>query len=211
MQIDYIDIHTHHAARASVRSIRNYSAIESPAIFEAWHSTGLHPYDVSLESLSKIDTLLDSQPVAIGEIGLDYAHSSDKTLQINAFERQVALAEQHRLPLIIHSVRALEDTLAVLRNTTVPVIIHGFTGHYSTARRFLDRGYYLSFGIRTMRSPKTIEVLKSAPRDRIFFETDDADIEISQLYTIFAELLGQEIGSLEQQTSVNLNTIFTSK
>lgn len=208
MQIEYFDIHTHGENRPSVRAIRNYSAIERPAFFAPLHSVGLHPYEVSLKTLASIDALLLSAPVAIGETGLDYACGVDRALQRRAFELQVSLAETHRLPLIVHSVHAVDDTLAVLSGVNVPVVIHGFTGHYAVARRFLDRGYYLSFGARTLGSPKTIEALKSSPRDRVFFETDAAQVEISELYTIFAELLAVEKGVLGRQIANNFNTLF---
>lgn len=205
---DYIDIHTHSASREDVCSIRNYSAIEQCAIFEPRHSIGLHPYDVDLDSFSSLDSLLDSKPMAIGETGLDYSKDIDKQLQIKAFEAQVQIASTNSLPLIIHCVRAIDPTLAILKNTNTPIIIHGFTGHYSTAKRFIDRGYFLSFGARTMLSPKTIETLKSIPQDRVFIETDDAQIQIQQLYTIFAEFLGTSVDGLKQQMYNNFNTIF---
>lgn len=208
MQTEYIDIHTHGSFKAGIYSIRNYSAIETTDTFESRHSIGLHPYDVKEDNLACLDTLLDSLPMAIGETGLDYSRDTDKSLQIRAFQAQIALASSNKLPLIVHSVRAVEDTLSVLKSCLSPVIIHGFTGHYSTAKHFIDRGYFLSFGARTISSPKTIEALKTMPQDRIFIETDDAEIEIQQLYAIFAELLGEDLEKLKQQIYNNFTSIF---
>ncbi|MFI3266849.1 MAG: TatD family hydrolase [Rikenellaceae bacterium] len=208
MQIPYINIHTHTTSGAEVIDIFNYSPLKSVSQFISPHSIGLHPKDAALASTETLDTLLQSKPLAIGEIGLDYSIEIDKALQIEAFEKQVDIASKNHLPIIIHTVRAIEPTLYILSRATTPIIIHGFVGHAQTVKRFLDQGHYISFGHRTMLSPKSLEALKFVPKDRLFIETDAHDISIKQLYAIFAQTLEMDIEVLKQQTYNNFNTIF---
>ena len=69
------------------------------------------------------------------------------------------------------------------------VLLHGFVGSVEQAKRAFDRGYFLSFGSRSLRSPRTVEVIRQAPIGQIFVESDDdPECDIVALYNEVAEL-----------------------
>jgi TatD DNase family protein len=114
--------------------------------------------------------------LGIGEIGLDYywmTHSREA--QIEAFEKQLAIARAHDLYVIIHSRDAMEDTIAVLRNHDVEkCILHCFGGTKKDAEILLDMGYYISFAGNVTFKKATVlqEAAAYVPVDRILLETD---------------------------------------
>jgi TatD DNase family protein len=144
---------------------------------DVWATVGLHPHD-AVNGVESIVPLLDRpKVVAVGECGLDYHYDhSPRPVQREAFAAQIALAHTRRLPLVIHTRAAWDDTFAVLAAEGVPAstIFHCFTGGPEEARRCLDLGAFLSFsGIVTF---KTADDLRAAaalcPTDRLLVETD---------------------------------------
>jgi TatD DNase family protein len=115
--------------------------------------------------------------VAIGECGLDfyYDHSA-RDVQRDVFARHIELANRARLPLVIHTRNAWDDTFDVLDAEGMPerTIFHCFTGSANEARACVERGAYLSFsGIVTFGNAEDIrEAARWCPRDRIVIETD---------------------------------------
>jgi TatD DNase family protein len=154
-------------------------AQQHPFIFS---SIGVHPHEVKDITPATYDGLrsLAKQPkvVAYGEIGLDYHYNySPPEIQRQRFREQIALAREFRLPVIIHSRNAKEDTMAILREEKAGElggVIHCFTGDLEMAKAALDLGFLLSFsGIVTF--PKAIElqkVVQEMPLDRMLVETD---------------------------------------
>ena len=144
---------------------------------DVWATVGLHPHD-AVNGVESIVPLLDRpKVVAVGECGLDYHYDhSPRPVQREAFAAQIALAHARRLPLVIHTRAAWDDTFAVLAAEGVPAstIFHCFTGGPEEARRCLDLEAFLSFsGIVTF---KTADDLRAAaalcPADRLLVETD---------------------------------------
>jgi TatD DNase family protein len=119
-----------------------------------------------------------SEARAIGEIGLDYHYDfSPRDVQQEVFREQVRLARALKLPIVIHTREASDDTLAILRDEgggDVRGVFHCFTGDRALARAALDIGFHLSFaGIVTF--PKAAElrdVARDTPADRLLIETD---------------------------------------
>ncbi|MDP9069809.1 MAG: TatD family hydrolase [Actinomycetota bacterium] len=142
-----------------------------------WATVGLHPHDAS-KGVETIAPLLgEAKVVAVGECGLDYHYDhSPRPVQREVFAAQVALAQEHRLALVIHSREAWEDTFAVLEAEGVPerTVFHCFTGGPAHARRCLDLGAHLSFsGIVTFRSADDVRAAAAlCPLDRLLVETD---------------------------------------
>src|SRR4029079_12139397 len=99
---------------------------------------------------TRVSPAIASQPGAraVGEIGLDYHYDfAPRDAQHAVFRAQIALARQRRLPLVIHTREAEDDTFAILAEERAgegPVVFHCFTGNLATARRVLDAGYDLS-------------------------------------------------------------------
>jgi TatD DNase family protein len=146
---------------------------------EVWATVGLHPHDAS-EGVDSILALLDppsNRVVAVGECGLDYHYDfSPRPLQREAFGRQVRLAGELDLALVIHTREAWDDTFAILDREGVPerTVFHCFTGGPDEARRALDLGAWLSFsGIVTFRGADDVrEAARLCPPDRLLVETD---------------------------------------
>jgi TatD DNase family protein len=145
-------------------------------------TVGVHPHDANTadDALVSELTALSSTPdvVAIGEIGLDYHYDhSPRDVQKGVFRRFIALARERRLPIVVHTRSAPEDTLAILEEEQardVGGIIHCFSEDRAFAARALDLGFDISFsGIVTFKSATAIQdVARWAPEDRILLETD---------------------------------------
>jgi len=117
--------------------------------------------------------------VAIGEIGLDYYYDhSDRTCQREVFERQLQLAIELDLPIVVHTRDADADTEAILRNFMPGMrqrgVIHSFTSGMALAEYCLGEGFHLGFnGISTFnRADNVREVIAMTPLEQILFETD---------------------------------------
>ncbi|MBI2827952.1 MAG: TatD family hydrolase [Acidobacteria bacterium] len=115
---------------------------------------------------------------AIGEIGLDYHYAfSPRDVQQAVFREQIGLARRMRLPIVIHTREAEEDTFRILAEESsgeIRGVFHCFTGDRAMARRALDAGFHISLaGIVTF--PRAVElhgVAKVVPLDRLLIETD---------------------------------------
>jgi TatD DNase family protein len=142
-----------------------------------WATVGLHPHDASQGVDGIIGLLEAAEVVGIGECGLDYHYDhSPREVQREVFAAQVALANERRLALVIHTREAWDDTFAILGAEGVPerTVLHCFTGGPPEARRCLDLGTSLSFsGIVTFKTAGDVrEAAALAPLDRILVETD---------------------------------------
>lgn len=143
---------------------------------------GWHPVDaidMTEEDLSWIKELsFHEKVVAIGEMGLDYHwDKSPKDVQKEVFRKQIALAKEVNLPIIIHNRDATEDVVTILKEEgaeEVGGIMHCFTGSAEVARQCMDMNFYISFGgpvtFKNAKKPK--EVAKEIPNDRLLIETD---------------------------------------
>lgn len=145
-------------------------------------SIGVHPHEVRHIGDSWYDELrrlsANKKVVAFGEIGLDYHynHSSPKE-QRDRFREQLQLARELKLPVIIHTREAQEDTIAILREENASEmggVFHCFSGDAWLAKDALDLGFYLSFsGILTFQNASMLrQIAKNTPLDRVLIETD---------------------------------------
>lgn len=141
---------------------------------------GVHPVDIKKyndeveKELEKL-ALTEKKVVAIGEIGLDYHWMEDpEEVQKEGFRKQIELAERVKLPIVIHTREALQDTLDILREyKNVGGILHCYPGSYEAAKPFLDR-YYIGVGgtVTFKNNRKTKELVKELSLDKIVLETD---------------------------------------
>ncbi len=141
---------------------------------------GVHPHDASKatsETFVKLRELAAHPKVlAVGEIGLDYHYDfSPREVQREVFARQLELASEAELPVVIHTREAWDDTVALLREgVRNGGIMHCFTGDEQQAREALDLGMHLSFG-GVLTFPKADAVRQAAritPEERLLVETD---------------------------------------
>ncbi len=161
-----------------------FKAVELANRFEnVYASVGYHPYDIEGLTDQDIKILEDlciknKKIVAIGETGLDYYRDiTPKKLQWDFFEKQLDLAKKLKLPVIIHSRSANEDTIKILENH-FPFpdsgVLHCFGGDLPMMERAVEMGFYISFAgnITYPKAEKLREVLKKTPLDRLLLETD---------------------------------------
>lgn len=152
-------------------------AEENPWIYAA---VGTHPDDadhLSEDALNTYRQLAQSPKVmAIGEIGLDY-HYEDvpREMQKETFRRQMALAQELNLPVIVHEREAHEDGLKIVEEfPEVTGVFHCFSGSKEMAQWLVARGWYIGFtGVLTFKNARrAIETAEAIRRDRIVIETD---------------------------------------
>lgn len=113
--------------------------------------------------------------VAIGEIGLDYHYENyDKNRQLEVFERQIKLANELSLPVIVHLRDAIEDGINILKKLKPKGVVHCFSGSAETAKEVLNIGMYIGFtGVLTFKnSKKANKALDVIPIERLLLETD---------------------------------------
>ncbi|GLQ33232.1 TatD family hydrolase [Litoribrevibacter albus] len=148
---------------------------------------GIHPFFVDDDSLSDLPELernlisaeCDPSLVAVGEIGLDRFCDADYELQCRVFEAQLALALKLGLPVILHNRKSDQRILDAL--TRYPVkggVVHGFSGSYETAMRFIDRGFKIGIGgvVTWENARKVRDMVVRLPLDAIVLETDAPDM-----------------------------------
>ncbi|MGM0564678.1 MAG: TatD family hydrolase [Pseudomonadota bacterium] len=144
---------------------------------------GIHPheadhYNETVEARI-VEGLGEDKMVAVGEIGLDYFYDhSDREQQRRVFERQLELAAEHDLPVVIHTREADADTESILRNALPAMkrrgVIHSFTSGLALAEYCLGEGFNLGFnGICTFNKADNVrEVVAATPMDQLLLETD---------------------------------------
>ena len=179
-------------------------------------SMGLHPWFLDPtrfeEQLAAMQINAEKPEVlAIGECGLDKLTGTTWDLQLEAFRKQIMLAEQLKKPLIVHCVRAFQQVLSELKGVKVPVIFHGVNNKRSVLQPVIDSGHYLSFGKALLGNSESIrETFIATPLDKIFLETDDAAADIREIYK--SASLIKKIGEKEivLQLEKNFVTVFRS-
>ena len=147
---------------------------------------GIHPWFVdtlSDDTLAELEQWLRHFPnAAVGEIGLDGLRKPcDTHLQIEAFERQLALAIDLHRPVILHGARAWDPLLTHLRpyaDRLNGILIHGFSASLQLLRQFLDLGARISFGgpVCNPQSTRIRQAAQAVPSDRLLVETDAPDM-----------------------------------
>ena len=150
---------------------------------DVWATQGIHPHSASDYTDGTEDTILTNlqcnKVVAIGEIGLDYYYEhSEREIQKTVFEKQLKLASEVDLPVVIHTREADDDTIEILKKYSLALkkkgVIHSFTSTMKLAEFCLSEGFKLGFnGIATFKSAKNVhEVIERTPLDQIVLETD---------------------------------------
>lgn len=144
---------------------------------DVWATAGVHP-DAADQPLDWLDDVDWDGVVAVGETGLDYFHEDSPELrarQHTAFDRQMRIAREQALPVVIHTRSADADTRVMLtEHAGVTGVLHCFTESWELAKFGLDLGYYVSIsGIVTFKNADNVrEVARQIPMDRLLVETD---------------------------------------
>ncbi|MCR5156049.1 MAG: TatD family hydrolase [Butyrivibrio sp.] len=162
------------SSRSSLQLAHEYDFI--------YAAVGVHPSDTEELDDGKIEELRslsrDERCVAIGEIGLDYYWPEpDRDLQKVWFRKQIALAKEEKLPVVIHSRDAAADTLNILKEENAGVnggVVHCFSYSPEVAKQCVDMGLYIGVGgvITFKNGRKLKETVDILPLDNIIIETD---------------------------------------
>ncbi len=200
-------------------------------------SVGIHPHcaesaeiDAEIAELKKL-ALENKKVKAIGECGLDFGKTGEigdeeKKAQIALFEAQIFLAQELKMPLIIHCRNAHKEIAQMLQVSSFRfhgTVIHCFTGNWEDAKRYLDLGCFISFsGIVTFKKAEAIqEAATKMPLDRILVETDAPYLApephrgkrnepafIKNIIQSIADLRGASFADIETVTDQNARKIF---
>ena len=211
----YFNLHTHQSTnQTDVLELVN----QYPQEFDAsipFYSIGIHPLYIDesrLESDFKIvdEKLALSECLALGECGLDKRSETSFEVQQTVFERQLALAEKYRKPVVIHCVAAFQELIEIKKRLKikVPMIVHGFSKKIELAKQLIDNGFYVSFGKNLLRNPELESVFKSIPNDRFLLETDMVEEGIRAVYALAAKYKKLELSELKDIVSKNYTTVF---
>ncbi len=153
-------------------------ALENEMIYSA---IGFHPHEAHQAAANDYDQLAEwsqqEKVVAIGELGLDYYYDySPREQQQQVLIRQLDLARQVHLPIIVHDRDAHEDIFNIIKNEGKGLagVFHCFSGSWEMARQLLNLGFYLSFGgpVTFKNAVKVKGIVEKMPLDRLLIETD---------------------------------------
>lgn len=193
--MNYIDFHTHHSAP------QGCFALQQDVLTQ-----GVHPWTAAAPDALSFQP--DKNAWAIGECGLDKLCPVPMETQRAVFLHQIALSEERALPVVVHCVKALDEIVAMRRETKAkqPWIMHGFRGKPQQLQTLLNAGFYVSFGWHYNE-----ESVALCPLEKMLLETDDEDTaNIANLYRKVSERLGISEVELLKQMHANAHTLFKS-
>ena len=195
-------------------------------------SVGVHPHEVEKEGIITIDKLKDlargKKVIGIGETGLDYYYEhSPRDLQQESFINHIVVSRDLKLPTIVHTREADEDTIKILssemKKDEFPGLIHCFSGSEKLAKSSLDLGLYISIsGIITFKNSGDLrDIVKKVPLDRILVETDapflapvpmrgkkNEPAYVTYVVECLADLFGKSPSYIADKTTDNFLNLF---
>ncbi len=197
-------------------------------------TAGVHPNDAPKLDENTFNHLKDllqhPKVVAIGEIGLDYHWGVPKEMQEPLFRRQLEMAADAGMPIVIHTRDAWDDTLVILREQWAPMklpcVMHCFTGDARQAEECLELGFHLAFGgVATFPKSDSIrEAARITPSNRLLLETDAPYLAplphrgkrnepgfVTNTAKVIAALRGESLEQLARATTANFEEVFRPK
>ncbi len=190
---------------------------------------GVHPseaktYTTETEKII-YEKCKNNKVIAIGEIGLDYYWEQEtKELQKEVFRKQLKIAQELRIPVLIHDRDAHKDTFDILQEFNLEkVIFHCFSGNATFAQKCIEKGYYIAIGgVVTFKNAKDLkEVAKIVPLDKLLLETDapylapvpyrgklNSPAYLKYIAQEIANIREIDIEEVKKQTTINAQKIF---
>ena len=211
----FLNTHTHHLSHQS-DVLELYNQFPNELNLNAKiYSIGIHPAYINSTTIDEETHLinhhiLDKNCLAIGEIGLDKLCETDFNLQIEVFEKQIKIAEENQLPIIIHSVRAYQEILHIRKkmNIIVPFIFHGFNKNEQLLQQIIAQNCFASFGKNLLYNKNLQIIFANLSAKYFFLENDSSEIPIQEIYAFAAELRKISIEELQQQMAENWKNVF---
>lgn len=215
-----VNIHTHRFNSNNLIEVlsvdyQNFDSLSPSSLTENQHySLAFHPMEWAPKNavdLLKVRQLLTTKKcVAIGEAGLDKAASLPTENQLDLFRLLMEVSEESRLPMVIHCVgrwNELELLFKERKPQSPEWVIHGFR-KTKLAGKFIDLGANLSFGKALLTDQMLQQCVAQLPVDRIFLETDEADVDLMALYEKLAELKLLPLPAIIEQLFQNFKRVF---
>jgi TatD DNase family protein len=203
----FIDIHSHHL-KESTENIFILNSIDNLSLRKKFHySYGIHPWQAS-QKIFFTECLEDPFFLAYGELGLDRVRKENWDQQINVLEKQLEFVAQNPRPLVLHCVRASSDLAFYFKKykITSPLIFH-HCSEDSSIQSFFKSDVYFSFSFKQI-AKMSLAKLTSYSLDRIFFETDDEECAIEEVYDEYVKRTGIEKEKLQSQIKSNFQKVF---
>ena len=197
-------------------------------------AVGVHPTDAEELNEAFLEWMKEKaaweKTVAIGEIGLDYYWEKEPEVQANQrywFKRQLELAKEVNLPVIVHSRDAAADTMQILKDVkewNLKGVIHCYSYSKEMALEFIKMGYYIGVGgvITFKNAKKLVETVEAIPLERILLETDcpymapepfrgkrNSSLYLPYVVQKIAEIKGVSTEEVERVTEANARALFT--
>lgn len=161
---------------------------------------------------SKLESVLKNYShLCVGEIGVDKMLTTSFEKQKEIFLKQASIAEKYNRTVILHCVKAFNELLQIRKISRFrqPWIFHGFNGNLRTAEHVVKMGCFLSFGKRVINPSEKMEnVIKFVPLENIFFETDEDQHSIEDIYRNFSEIRKIDISKLKEIIFENYKRVF---
>tara|TARA_B100000401_G_scaffold321145_1_gene222393 strand:+ start:1233 stop:1997 length:765 start_codon:yes stop_codon:yes gene_type:complete len=195
---------------------------------------GIHPHEADKNLISKSEIIENSKfsdkIIGIGETGLDFFYNNSiKKNQIESFENHINACLELKLPLIVHSRSAENETYNVLnnyKNSELKILMHCFTGSLEFAKKLMDFNCFFSAsGIITFKNSSNLrDTFEFIPNDKIIIETDSPFLAPVPMrgkknepsfikYTLdqLAKIKKSTLDNMDKTTTDNFNTLFFSK
>ncbi|MBP3451929.1 MAG: TatD family hydrolase [Agathobacter sp.] len=214
------------STRDTIRLAREYAHV--------YAAVGVHPSEIEELDESFMDWMKEQatweKTVAIGEIGLDYYWDKEPEVQEKQrywFGRQIELARETGLPIIVHSRDAAADTMQVMKEhhaEEMKGVIHCYSYSKEMALEFIKMGYYIGVGgvVTFKNAKKLIETVEAIPLERILLETDcpymapepyrgkrNSSLYLTYVRDKIAEIKGISPEEVERVTEANARALFT--
>jgi TatD DNase family protein len=217
---DYIDIHVHGGSSAAgifiLESLMAHEGRVAEDIPGVAYTYGIHPWFLDEENFKRQLISVEKESaspavIAIGEAGFDKLRGPSPELQRNVFEEQVMISETLSKPLIIHCVRAWDELLAVHKKLkpVMPWMVHGFRGSVKLAEQLISKGMYLSVWFDFVLRHESSELLRTLPYQKVFLETDGADVDIRDIYKKVSEDRKISVDELKEIIRTNFYNFFS--
>ncbi|KAF2337197.1 TatD family hydrolase [Flavobacterium daemonense] len=213
--MEFFNFHTHQFTnQPDILELVNQYPLEFDASIP-FYSIGIHPWHIKenqIEGELKIieEKLQTQNCLAIGECGLDKRIEIPLNLQVEVFEKQLALAEKYKKPVVIHCVAAFQEVIEIKKKLKIsaPMIIHGYSKNNQLAEQLIVAGFYISFGKYLLRNPDLKTVFQNIPNDRFFLETDTMEENIQQVYELASGYKALNLKELQSIISSNYKRVF---
>ncbi len=214
------------AAERTIELTRKYSFI--------YGAVGMHPHDAKdfeegfCEKIKK--WVKEEKIVALGEMGLDYHYDySPRDVQKKIFRRQIALARELKLPIIIHDREAHQDVLDIVREEKageVGGVFHCYSGSWPMAKEIMEMGFFIALGgtVTFQNAVKPLDVAKRIPLEHLLLETDcpylapvpfrgkrNEPAYVAKVAERIAEIKGVSVDEIVAQTTANGKKLFGIK